>query len=381
MAVLFLTIHLPNTYAQSPDRQIEFTHLHDLPSTCSHPVMTMRHDERNRPFLYVAAKSGGLRVYDMSDQPKLVCTIPVDKLEELDVCSLDQEGPYLYLALGNIFGATKQASGLAILNVSVPDKTEVTSVWTSDDYARGGAAVVRCHADTVYLGAMSNGLLILDVVDRANPRLVSVLKPNVNFPDKRAGEKKVNARGMALQGDHLFLCYDAGGLRVIDVSDRQQPIEVGRWVNPVMQGKPRAYNNVLLDGDHAYVAVDYCGIEVLDISDPTNPTLAGWWNPWNCEESGWTWFKSPGHANELDLDGTHELLFVSTGQSDLHVVDVTDPSEPRGVAVYGGLENEVGTWGVAMYASRVYLSYICTFGIPFKSNWSGVKVLEFNTSK
>jgi hypothetical protein len=35
------------------------------------------------------------------------------------------------------------------------------------------------------------------------------------------------------------------------------------------------------------------------------------------------------------------------------------------------------TWGLALHGDRVYLSYIRTLGIPFRADWSGVKVIRY----
>lgn len=355
---------------------LDLEHLYDIPSDCRAITMTMRHDARDLPYLYVASKDGGLKIYDLRNTPVLVNTIPVSELQSLDVCSLSQSGRFLYLALGNSFARAKQPPGLAVIDVTDPSKPRVASVW-NDSQVKSGAGVVECVGDYVYLGAMKQGLMIFDVGTKRNIQLVGSLVPDIHFPDRKADPEKVNARGMAIRDDLVYLCYDAGGFRIIDVADKTRPREIGRYSNPVMNGKPRAYNHVVLDGPLAYIAVDYCGVEILDIRDATNIQRVSWWNPWNCQKSGWKWFTSPGHANEVAIDRANKLLFISTGKGDLHVLDIHKPASPSLLAVYGGPDNGIGTWGVSRHADRVYLSYICTFGIPFKSNWTGVKILSY----
>jgi hypothetical protein len=43
----------------------------------------------------------------------------------------------------------------------------------------------------------------------------------------------------------------------------------------------------------------------------------------------------------------------------------------RALLCLWGPSNGIGTWGVSLHDDRVYLSYICTLGIPFPSNWTG----------
>jgi hypothetical protein len=69
---------------------------------------------------------------------------------------------------------------------------------------------------------------------------------------------------------------------------------------------------------------------------------------------------------------------VSTGKSDVYVLDVSDPENPDSCDNYGGVDNSIGTWGVSVHETQMFLSYICTLGVPFASNSSGVKILGFD---
>lgn len=183
---------------------------------------------------------------------------------------------------------------------------------------------------------------------------------------------------MEVKNSIVYLCYDAGGFRIINCTNKLAPVETGQYCNPatyVPFNLPRAYNNVVIDDTVAYVAVDYCGMEVLNISDTGNITLLGWWNPYNCPNNNW--FSSPSHANEIQFDKSCGYIFLSTGKSDMMVIDVSNPAQPDSCNFYGGVSNNIGTWGIGLWQNQIYLSYICTLGIPFSSNWTGVKILTY----
>ena len=350
----------------------------DIPSTCNAITMTMLHDQMGKPYLYVANKEAGLTIYDISQvaAPVTVDTIPISVLGSLDVMNLFQSGNYLYLALGNHF-TNPQQGGMAIINVSDPANAVVTDFYIVPSSA-SGAAIVEVEGDFAYLGAMQSGLVILSVADKNNISFVSQIKPDINYPVNNPNANLYNARGMQVKNSIAYLCFDAGGLRIINCTDKQNPKETGRYANPatfVPFNLPRAYNNIVLDGNYAYVSVDYCGLEVLDISDTSNIKLTGWWNPYNCPSNNW--FTSPSHTNELYFNKACKQLFVSTGKSDLMVLDVTDPANPDSCNYYGGINNNIGTWGVSGYGDQLYLSYICAI-IPFASNWTGVKILTYD---
>ncbi len=354
-------------------------HRHDIASTCREQTMTMRQHEAGQPVLFVAAKAGGLKIYNVADSPELLATIPSAQLASLDVMNLSQSGDRLFLALGDHF-SRRQAAGVAVIDIKDPSSPIVLDVWHRPDL-KGGAGIVAVEGDIVYLGAMGNGLVLLRVSESGRLSDVSRLVPSITYPDPSPDPRKYNARGMAVRNGLVYLAYDAGGLRIIDANNREQPVEIGRYSNPLLDRKPRAYNNIVLDGDLAIVTVDYCGLEVLDISDPTGIRQVSWWNPEDCQVSGWKWFRSPIHTNEIAFDSESRLAFLSSGKSDLQIVDLGDPAKPEWHGEYGGVDNAKGTWGVSMHGDRVYLSYICTLGIPFASNWSGVEVLEFQGKK
>lgn len=345
-------------------------------STCSELFLSAKHDINGQPYLYIAAKEGGLKIYTDGATPQLVKTVPISSLNALHVMNLSQQGNYLYLALGNHFGTAQQSPGFAILDVTSPLNPVIKKVW-SNTALTGGTGIIETAGDYAYLGAMGNGLMIFNISDKANPVLQSVFKPSIYYPDNNPDPAKFNVRGMAVKNDVVYLCFDAGGLRIINVSDKQHPRETGRFANPVMNGKPRAYNNIVVDGENAYIAVDYCGMEVLNIGDTAAITLKGWWNPWNCETNPFNWFSSNGHANEIVFDAARKLLFISSGKSDLQVADVSDPAHPKFKYEFGGISNNIGTWGVSVYNKEIYLTYICS-AIPFSSNWTGLKVLAYN---
>lgn len=359
--------------AQDCDK-FAITHQSEIPAACNAITMTMLHDQQGRPYLYVANKEAGLKIYDVSDlkKTKLVASISTKLFASLHVINLTQDGNYVYLAIGNHFN-NKQSSGMAIVDVTDPAKPVFISYWTLPSSA-GGSGIIKVQGNYTYLGAMGNGLIILDISDKTKIKFVSKFIPDINYPDPKPKKSLFNARGMQVKDDLVYLCYDAGGLRIINTRDKTKPVEIGRFSNPVMNGKPRAYNNIVVEDELAYIAADYYGMEILSVKDPDNIKLVGSWNPYGCPTNNW--FSSPVNANEIAFNKECKLVFISTGKSDLDVINVSNPASPTLCKEYGGPKNGMGTWGVSLYKDQVYLSYICSV-IPFSSNWTGVKILTW----
>lgn len=356
---------------------LNIQHQADIPTTCNKMTMTMMQDAQGRPYLYVAKKEGGLDIYDITDikNPVLKKNIPPSDLANVDVMSVTQQGNYLYLALGSHFiGGEKPA--MAIVDVTNPENAVVTDVYETS-FNEGGCGIVVAEGNYAYMGAMQHGLIVLDITNKSDVKFVSSIVPDINYPTPNPNPDLYNARGMVVKDGVVYLCYDAGGLRIISTTDKQNPSEIGKYSNPTLNGKPRAYNNIVLDGDNVYITIDYCGLEVLNITNPADIKVVSWWNPWNCHTNPANWFSSPGHTNEIAMDRENKLLFISTGKSDLMVVDIANPAAPDSCNFYGGVNNNIGTWGVSSHKNRIFLSYICSL-VPFSSNWAGIKILTYN---
>ncbi len=344
-------------------------------------TMTMIHDQNNLPYVYIANKEGGMKVYDVSavSTPSLVATVPITLYDSMEVMSLCQSGNYVYLAVGNNFD-TLAKQGMAIVDVTNPTSPTVTNYWENPG-GKSGSGAVAVEGNYAYLCAMQTGLIILDITNKNSIQYVSKFKPSINFPPvANPDPKKINARGIEVQNSIVYCCYDAGGFRIINCTNKNSPKETGRWCNPAMYtplDHPKAYNNLVIDDTLAYIAVDYAGLEVLDIKDTGNIKMLGWWNPYKAPAQNW--FTSPSHCNEIKLEKNCKRVFISSGKSDMQVIDVSNPLLPDSCNYYGGASNNIGTWGIDMWQNQIYLSYICTLGVPFASNWTGVKLLAYNS--
>jgi hypothetical protein len=366
-------------YSQSCST-LNIIHHSDIASTSNQMTMTMMHDEAGRDYLYVANKEAGLKIYDIANitSPTLVATVATSLLGTLEVMNLSQSGNYLYLALGNTF-TNPQQGGMAIIDVTTPSTPVVTDYYIVPGSA-SGCGIVKTEGNYAYVGVMKSGLVVLDISDKNNIQFVSQFVPDINYPPViNPNPDLYNARGMEVKNSIVYLCFDAGGFRIINCTNKALPTETGHWCNPAMYtplNHPKAYNNIVIDDTLAYIAVDYAGMEVLSIADTSNIKMLGWWNPYNSPNNNW--FTSPVHANEIQYDGNCKHIFMSTGKSDMMVIDVSNPTLPDSCNFYGGVSNNLGTWGIGMYQEQIYLSYIVA-SIPFSSNWTGVKILTYTS--
>ncbi|MBL0017040.1 MAG: T9SS type A sorting domain-containing protein [Bacteroidetes bacterium] len=347
-------------------------------------ALTMVADQLGRPYLYVASNEKGLNVLNVSgSNPFSVASLDTVALS-MRVMSVTQRDSLLYVVVGSTFGGFTPPTdppGLVIVDVSDPQQPFVRDTWIRPG-AGTGAAIVRLEGNIAYLGAAGEGLILLDISNPDTIQYISQFIPQIDWPHANNNPLKVNARGMEVKNGIVYLCYDAGGFRIVNCTNPQQPRETGSYANPVTffpWNMARAYNNIVLKDTLAYIAVDYCGIEVLSIADTANIRLLQHWNPYNCPSGNW--FTAPIHTNELHLIPECDLLFVSTGKSELMVLDVSNPTQIDTCEWWGSIVDTTGSWGVTLTENKIYLSYTYVpYGwplAPFYSTWSGVKQFSY----
>ena len=368
-----------NSYAQPPVLEKSWSL-----STGNGMPLAILPDRKDNRFIYVALKSGGLAVLKRENNasaPQLVASVPRHLLKNLDVCALSSRGNLLYLALGDFFRATGQKAALAVLDISEPQKPQLKSIWQSEEKVRG-ASCIEISGSQLYLGAMSHGIYIFNLEpDRTKPTLLTVFKPDPNFPRQRPGRfAQPNVRDIKVSGNLMYTAYDAGGLRIIDLTDKSKPVERSKYINQKMIGRPQAYNGIALDYPFAYISLDYGGLEVLNIANPELIRQVAWLNPWRAGTRQNNWFNSPGHTNQIAYHSQSKRLFVSAGAAQLLIIDVNRPESPLLEQTLGRKQDKLGAWSVALEASQpsmLYLGYIKAV-LPFRGGWNGLQAYRIN---
>jgi hypothetical protein len=186
---------------------------------------------------------------------------------------------------------TDRLSSLAVSNLS-----EITEEATVDTpfviYA------MDVSDGFAYLAAWNQGLRVYDLSDPSNPVQVG------------ACEEFHNARFVQVVGHYAYVADGGQGLRIVDISIPTEPRLVSTWDTP---GYAWA---VAVSGGYAYVSDlnGWSGLRVIDVTDPLNP--------W---EVGSLQFDSDG-LRQIAVSGNH--AYIVKGYKELKVIDVSDPEAP-----------------------------------------------------
>lgn len=369
---------IENMYSQSVNDTVIFNALGSFNFNWTYSAYTPLIDRLGRPYIYLATKELGLVTFDISNtlNPVPVDSQTVVSLGNLQVTGVAQDSNYLFVSLGDFMGT--ENAGLAIFDVSNPVAPVLLDRWDSAAFNNGTATVIW-QGNYAYLGAMSKGVVIVDISNKQNIQFVSQIIPDTTFGNQSYG---YSSRGLFISGDTLLVADDNGGLRVIDVTNKQNPVEIGKFVSNFIDSIAAAfYNHVYRIGNYAYCAIDFCGFEVVDVSIPSLMTEVSWLNPWNCTNVPppfGSWNGSDGHTNEIVYSVSQNVLFFSGGDSQVLAFDPSTPAQPRIMGAWGPPNDSAGAWGIDVYGNLAALANVKTFGFPFVSNVGGLQLLNWN---
>jgi large repetitive protein len=245
---------------------------------------------------------------------------------------------------GEIFGGLVGQATISVelfgKSVSIPVKVEsFQPAGISSLSYTGQGRDVDVQGDFVYIAAGTEGLLIVDASDKANPSVVKTVATSgtavdvkvvgsiayvavsgsgldiINIAQIESASLVTNfatsgtAVDLSVQNGHIFVANSVGGFEIINVDDPAAPysvsklenlgnligvdaqndravvvnsnammvIDIGDYSSPVRLGSINIGNlrAVVMDGDYAYVACYTCGYKVIKITDAMSPRIVG----------------------------------------------------------------------------------------------------------
>jgi len=165
-----------------------------------------------------------------------------------------------------------------------------------------------------------NGLRIIDISNSANPVEVGSFASDDLALD------------VFVDGNYAYLANDLAGLRILDISSHGNPTEIGHFDT---EGNTEG---VFVKGNYAYVADGDFGFRILDISNLASPV----------EKSV---FPTGSYSFNVVVEGNY--AYVADGD-DLYILDISDPAAPTeaGYLGTGGYFQDVSVEGDYTYLAN-----------------------------
>ena len=210
--------------------------------------------------------------------------------------------------------------------ISVTGASTLGDVAVSDD---GSLLVVATER-------AGGSIVIFDLTDPTHPKQIS----RFNNPDTDPGvhTAEIGRVNGVLYG---FLAIDPinstpARLVIVDLSDPTAPREIYTKVT----GNPFVHDTFLRDG-LLFVALWDDGLQVWDLggcgtgASPSNPVVLGGVKTIGGEVHNVWWYHDPNGGKHFAFVGQEGPGAIgSSSAGDIHVVDVSDPSQPKEVAFY-----------------------------------------------
>ncbi|MBL9136272.1 MAG: hypothetical protein JNK85_10405 [Verrucomicrobiales bacterium] len=213
--------------------------------------------------------------------------------------------------------------GVVILSAADPIHLQNVGIYHTGDYP-SDLVVVGNYG---YLVGQGFGVVVLDLSNRANP-------------SRLGGTTSRDTMGSVdVMGSYLCGLLSMGGLRVFDISRPNEPRLVGQY--------DADYGQFGLSEGHAFLALHDRGFRVIDLKDPTHPQEMGgccaFTQPSDAVVSGQRAYVSDAHMNQV----------YQVDYSDLHVIDISNPAQPRRT---GGHRAATDRQGLAVSAPDIFVA-------------------------
>jgi len=252
---------------------------------------------------YVAARTAGLQVFDLTDPDLPVLVGSVDTPSDAQGVSI--AGSYAYIADG--------ASGLQVINVSNPSAPVIVGSIDTP----GSALDVNISGSYAYV-ADNASLQVIDVSVPASPTFVT----------SWSGQ----ALAVPISGTYAYVLNGAG-FNVIDISNPLSIAKVGGIATCQA-------NDLDVSGSYACVA-GYCALQVIDVSNPASPVIVGS-------------VATGGTVYSVTVSGTHAYVgtiidgLTSVGDA-FEAIDISNPASPVIVGKVMGPHGETAVSGDHAY--------------------------------
>ncbi|HEU4391286.1 MAG TPA: hypothetical protein VFV34_26035, partial [Blastocatellia bacterium] len=192
------------------------------------------------------------------------------------------------------------------LSVTVPGTVQsFTPTALSFVDIPGFANNVDVSGSYAYIAAGSAGLQVVDISDRAHPRVAA----SQSLPG--------NANDVVVAGNFAYVAAGTAGLHIVNVSNPLSPVVTGS-----LNTGGEAWD-VVVKGNQAYVANGASGLAIIDISVRSAPARLGS-------------LSLAGTSKGVDVDVVRNIAAVGLGGNGLAVVNVANASAPTLLSTLAG---------------------------------------------
>ncbi len=261
-----------------------------------------------------AAEEHGVQIFDLGhlreyDGTPIVFSADTqyDRINSAHNIVINEESAFAYV-VGASGGGETCGGGLHMINIEDPKQpifvgcfSDVSTGRASTGYSHDAQCVVYEGPDEQYagreicFGSNETAVSIADVTNKRNPVAVSLATyPNVGYTHQGWLTEDHRFFYMNDELDEAAGTVDGTRTLIFDVQELDDPILVDEYIHDT----DAIDHNLYIVGDRMYQSNYNAGLRVLDVSDPENPEMAGYFDtvPWDEDEaeySSFSWSNYP----------------------------------------------------------------------------------------
>ena len=276
------------------------------------------------------AGAHGMQVFDLTQlrdvtEPReFEATAMYTDIGSVHNVAINEETGYAYL-VGSSGGGETCGGGSHIVDINDPLNPAFAGCFAHANTGRSNTGnshdtqcVIYHGPDEDYRGreicvnSNETALSVADVTDKENPIAVAKAEyPNVAYAHQGWLTEDHRYFYSNDELDEVSGVVEATRTLIWDLADLDDPILIKEYYSPTKVTD----HNLYVRGDRLYMSNNRAGLRVLDISDPENPVELGFFDttPWSADESGFdgTWSVYPYfESGTVLLSSRREGLFL-----------------------------------------------------------------------
>jgi hypothetical protein len=185
---------------------------------------------------------------------------------------------------------------------------------------KDGIQNVTYHDNILYVINIWAGIQVVDVSNRETPKEIG----------KYLNEHR--AHNFYIDGNYGYLSDELEGVHIIDISTPSVLTRVGKITT-----KGNAFW-VVAKNPYVYVAEEETGVSIYDVSNPASPVALG-----NFDTPGWAW-------EMIIMD---DILYVADKTGGLQILDVSDKNNPVRLGQFSGPKN---VRAISLDGNHIYMA-------------------------
>ncbi len=208
-----------------------------------------------------------------------------DRIHSAHNIVIDTDSGFAY-TVGNSGGGETCGGGLHMIDIRDPENPKFAGCFSDPrtgrqktGYTHDAECVMYHGPDTDYtgheicFGSNETALSIADVTDKANPKPIAVAEyPNVGYTHQAWLTDDQKYLFLDDELDEMQGLVDHTRTLIWDISDLDDPVLAKEFLNPNTEAID---HNLYIVGDKVYQSNYVTGLRVLDIKDVTNPVEVG----------------------------------------------------------------------------------------------------------